>query len=132
MTNYKKTHTTTSLLNYHFIFCPRYRRKIFLIEGLEAYFKQCVAEICADMEIDVLAMECQIDHAHLFLSCLPTHTPAIVMQKIKGITSLDLRERFPELERAKSLWTRNYFVSTAGSVSSETIKAYVEAQKKRD
>jgi len=30
-----------------------------------------------------------------------------------------------------SLWTRSYFVSTAGNVSSETIKIYVENQKKR-
>ncbi|MCF2618188.1 IS200/IS605 family transposase, partial [Oscillibacter valericigenes] len=22
------------MLNYHFVFCPRYRRKIFLIDGL--------------------------------------------------------------------------------------------------
>ncbi|PRO64475.1 IS200/IS605 family transposase, partial [Alkalicoccus urumqiensis] len=27
---YRKTNTTVSLLNYHFVFCPRYRRKIFL------------------------------------------------------------------------------------------------------
>ncbi|MEJ6528296.1 IS200/IS605 family transposase, partial [Exiguobacterium sp. USCH10] len=29
-TNYRRTHTTVSLINYHFVFCPRYRRKIFL------------------------------------------------------------------------------------------------------
>lgn len=28
--NYRRTHTTVSLINYHFVFCPRYRRKIFL------------------------------------------------------------------------------------------------------
>ncbi|MFQ4200724.1 IS200/IS605 family transposase, partial [Clostridioides difficile] len=26
-------------MNYHFVFCPRYRRKIFNIEGLEDRFK---------------------------------------------------------------------------------------------
>ncbi len=26
---YRKTITTASLINYHFVFCPRYRRKIF-------------------------------------------------------------------------------------------------------
>lgn len=31
-----------------------------------------------------------------------------------------------------SLWTRSYFISTAGNVSSETIKGYVETQKKRE
>ncbi|MCB2351686.1 IS200/IS605 family transposase, partial [Clostridium estertheticum] len=32
---YRTTKTTVSLINYHFIFCPRYRRKIFLIPNVE-------------------------------------------------------------------------------------------------
>ncbi len=31
---YRKTITTVSLINYHFVFCPRYRRKIFDIQKL--------------------------------------------------------------------------------------------------
>lgn len=53
------------------------------------------------------------------------------MQQIKGYTSKILREEFVELSKMPSLWTRNYFVSTAGNVCSETIKKYVENQKKR-
>ncbi|MGE8204765.1 IS200/IS605 family transposase, partial [Heyndrickxia sp. NPDC080065] len=30
MDKYRRTSTTVSLINYHFVFCPRYRRKIFL------------------------------------------------------------------------------------------------------
>ncbi|MBQ9264301.1 MAG: transposase, partial [Clostridia bacterium] len=36
-----------------------------------------------------------------------------------------------KLSMMKSLWTRSFFVSTAGKVSSETIKKYVENQKKK-
>ncbi|RQD68049.1 MAG: IS200/IS605 family transposase, partial [Tindallia sp. MSAO_Bac2] len=25
---YRRTQTTVSLINYHFVFCPRYRRKV--------------------------------------------------------------------------------------------------------
>lgn len=53
------------------------------------------------------------------------------MQKIKGLTSKELRKEFKQLSKMRSLWTRNYFVSTAGNVSSETIKKYVEEQKSR-
>ena len=35
------------------------------------------------------------------------------------------------LTKMPSLWTRSYFVSTAGNVCSETIKKYVENQKTR-
>lgn len=34
------------MLNYRFAFCPRYRRKIFLIDGLENRFKGTVCQIC--------------------------------------------------------------------------------------
>ena len=53
------------------------------------------------------------------------------MQKIKGATSVELRKEFPQLKAMPSLWTRNYFVSTACNVSSETIKWYVDTQKTR-
>ena len=43
----------------------------------------------------------------------------------------DLREEFKQLSLMRSLWTRSFFVSTAGNVSSETIKKYVENQKKK-
>ena len=71
------------------------------------------------------------DHSHMFLNCLPTLSPSDIMQQIKGYTSKILREEFSELSKMPSLWTRSYFVSTAGNVCSETIKKYVENQKKR-
>ena len=53
------------------------------------------------------------------------------MQQIKGYTGRILREEFSELSKMPNLWTRSYFVSTTGNVCSETIKQYVENQKKR-
>lgn len=128
---YRRTQTTVSSINYHFVFCPRYRRKIFLIPNVEDRFKYLVNYICKEMDIEIIAIECNKDHAHIFLNCLPTLSPANIMQKIKGITSKILRSEFKELNKMPSLWTRSYFVSTAGNVSSETIKKYVENQKKR-
>lgn len=88
MNNYRRTKTTVSLINYHFVFCPRYRRKIFLNERLNSRFKELVNEIANNNE-------------------------------------------FKELKAMPNLWTRSYFVSTAGNVSSETVKQYVENQRKR-
>ena len=128
---YKRTQTTVSLINYHFVFCPRYRRKIFLIQNVEQRFKEIAKEICDEMDIKIIAIECDKDHTHIFLNCLPTLSPANIMQKIKGVSSKLLREEFKELSKMPSLWTRSYFVSTAGNVCSETIKKYVESQKTR-
>lgn len=78
-----------------------------------------------------MALECDKDHAHLFLNALPMLSPADIMAKIKGVTSKKLREEFLHLQHLQSLWMRSYFVSTAGNVSSETIRHYVESQKTR-
>ncbi|WP_078547708.1 IS200/IS605 family transposase [Litchfieldia alkalitelluris] len=131
MNNYRKTNTTISLINYHFVFCPRYRRKIFLQNTVEERFKELVREVCTELEIGIVALECDKDYTHMFLNALPTLSPADIMAKIKGVTSKKLREEFSHLQHLPSLWTRSYFVSTAGNVSSETIKQYVENQKKR-
>ncbi|MFF5994091.1 IS200/IS605 family transposase [Lysinibacillus sp. KU-BSD001] len=131
LNEYRRTKTTVSLINYHFVFCPRYRRKIFLNSKVEERFKTLVQEICEELEIEVIAMECDKDHVHLFLNTLPTFSPTDIMAKIKGVTSKKLREEFPHLQHLPSLWTRSYFVSTAGNVSSETIRRYVENQKTR-
>lgn len=40
-----------------------------------------------------------------------------------------LKGEFEILRKMPSLWTRSYFVSTAGNVCGETIKKYVENQK---
>lgn len=128
---YKRTNTTVSMLNYHFAFCPRYRRKIFLIDGLEDRFKESVLQICEQNQIEVLAMECHVDHVHLFLSSLPKYSPADIMRIVKGNTSRVLLSEFSDVLRSPTVWTRSYFVSTAGNVSSETIRHYVENQKTR-
>lgn len=128
---YKHTKTTVSLINYHIVFCPRYRRKIFNIPGVEDRFKVLTVMECEKNNIDVLAMECNVDHVHMFVSVYPQQTIPDVVKQIKGATSHKLREEFSQLKNMPSLWTRSYFVSTAGSVSSETIEWYISTQKTR-
>ena len=128
---YKHTKTTVSLINYHLVFCPRYRRKIFNIKGVEERFKELTAIECQKHDIEILAMECHADHVHMFVSVYPQQSIPDVVKKIKGATSHKLREEFLQLKNMPSLWTRSYFVSTAGNVSSETIEWYVKTQKTR-
>ena len=123
--------TSVSLINYHFVFCPRYRKKIFNIYGVEDRFKELAIQECQKIGVSILAMECHVDHVHMFLQGSPAMAPSFIMKHIKGVTSRLLRQEFPVLAHMPSLWTRSYFVSTAGNVSSETIKHYVETQKTR-
>jgi len=48
---------------------------------------------------------------------------------LQGYTSRKLRERFPKLKRPcgnDQLWTQAYYIGTAGSVSAEVIRRYIQ------
>lgn len=129
--NRRVTKQTESIIYYHFVFCTRYRRKIFINEELNKRFKTLVNEIAEDNDIEVLEIYTHLEYCYLSVEAPPSISPKNIMAKLKSETSRILREEFKELSAIPSLWTRNYFVSTAGNVSSETIKQYVENQRKR-
>nr|WP_302104685.1 IS200/IS605 family transposase [Polycladomyces sp. WAk] len=52
-----------SLIHAHFVFRPRYRRKV-LINQVEERFKQMMKDICQENEWDIYAMEVMRDHCH--------------------------------------------------------------------
>jgi putative transposase len=87
--------------------------------------------ICQEIEVSIVALEVMPDHIHIFLNALPNISPSDIMAKVKGVTSKTLRQEFKHLQHLSSLWTRSFFCSTAGNVSSETVQRYIEEQKKR-
>jgi len=127
---YRKTQTTVSLINYHFVFCPRYRRKA-LVGEVEKRLKELLPSICQKIEVNIVALEVMPDHVHIFLNALPSISPSDIMAKVKGVTSRVLRQEFEHLRHLPSLWTRSFFCSTAGNVSSETVQRYIKEQKTR-
>lgn len=113
------------LVNYHFVFIPKRRRKV-LVGDIATRLRQIFLELAIEKNWDILALEVAPDHIHLFISVKPTDTPHLVVKAFKGRSSNYLRKEFPDLKKLPSLWTSSYFVSTAGNVSSETIKRYIE------
>jgi len=127
--NYKHLNTSISLLNYHFVWIPRRRRKV-LKGDIETRLSQLLHQKTRELDLEILALEIMPDHVHLFVNSAPSLAPDQIMWRLKGFTSRILRKEFPHLKRMPSMWTRSYFVSTAGNVSSETIQRYIKNQKK--
>ena len=127
---YRHKTTSVSLLNYHLIWCPKRRRRV-LVNAVQVRLDGLIREVAAELDCTVLAVEIMPDHLHLFLSAPPTLAPHQIVRQIKGRSSRVLRQEFPHLLRLPSLWTRSYFVSTAGHVSSQTIQRYIAEQRTR-
>jgi putative transposase len=128
---YRRKETCVFLINYHLIWCPKRRRRI-LVGPLKERFKRIIRETAPELESEVLALEIMPDHLHLFLSATPQWAPNQLVGRLKGKSARVLRQEFPELLRMPSLWTRSFFCSTAGNVSSETIARYIAEQTTRD
>jgi putative transposase len=82
--------------------------------------------------MDVLAVNVQPDHVHLFVSFPPALSIADAVKLLKGISARRLRLLCPALRkrtRSDRLWAPSYYVGTAGHVSAETIRKYIEAQE---
>jgi REP-associated tyrosine transposase len=127
---YRHKTTSVSLINYHLIWCPKRRRRV-LVNAVQVRLDGLIREVAAELDCTVLALEIMPDHLHLFLSAPPTLAPNQIVRRIKGRSSRVLRQEFPHLLRLPSLWTRSYFVSTAGHVSRQTIQRYIAEQRTR-
>lgn len=118
-------------INYHLVWCPKFRRPV-LTGDVPERLRALIHEKVAELSGTVVALEIQPEHVHLFVQMPPKWSPAQIAFQIKGYTSHVLRQEFPFLHhRLPSLWSRSYYVGTAGNVSTETIRRYIEAQKGR-
>ena len=124
----KRTRHSAYNIAYHFVWIAKYRRPV-LIGGIPKRLVEMLYFKTQALGGEILTVTVQPDHVHLFCSFPPTLAPYQIMYRLKGFTAHELRKEFPWLKsRLPSLWTRAYFVGTAGKVSAATIQKYIEAQ----
>lgn len=119
------------LTAYHIVWRPVYRRDV-LQEPVKTTLENLLHTIAHQNHMDVLAVDVQPDHVHLFVSMPPTMSIAQGVKLFKGISARQLRLMYPQLRkrtRSDRLWAPSYYVGTAGHVSADTIKKYIEAQE---
>ena len=130
MSEFRKGSHTVYDIQYHFVWTTKYRYKI--LQGkLAERTRELIRQGCSAREITIIRGSVGKDHIHLLLSCPPTLAPCKIMQYLKGRSSKMLQEEFPELHKrywGQHLWAVGYFCRTAGAVTDEMIKEYIEQQ----
>jgi len=128
---YKSSKHLVFSCQYHVIFCPKYRRKV-LTGRIAERLKELILEKQEEFQYEILDMEVMPDHVHLLIDVDPKIGVYSVVSKIKGYTSKQLREEFPELKKKlPTLWTLSKFISSVGSVTLDVVKKYIEEQKNK-
>jgi len=120
-------------INYHIVFCPKYRKQVLnesIKEDLEIIFKS----IISSNDWKLLELEVMPDHIHLFVSAHPKQSPLEIVKKLKGISARLIFKKYPKFQKkefwGKHLWSGGYYVGTAGIVTAESIQKYILAQTK--
>ena len=103
---------------------------------MEARLKERLAEIATQYGFEIMAVEVLPDQVDLFVSAAPKFSPAEIVGLLKRLTWHRLKKEFESLGR--QYWGKNatlgaegYSVGTAGRVSAETIKRYIEESQKK-
>jgi len=121
-------------VNYHFVWCPKYRKAILKGEVAKT-LKQQIETICQSKNWELLELNVQPDHIHLFISAPPYESPMGIIKVLKGVTAIQMFKALPALRttmRKGHLWSPSYYIGTAGHVSAETIRKYIENQERGD
>ena len=125
--DYIKDEHRVHLIIYHLIWCTK-RRKAVLVKDIATDCAIIIKKKCEQYGWEVLNLSIQPEHVHLFVRAFPTIAPFQIIKECKGISSYELRKKHKELLKLPCLWTRSYLASTAGNVSAQLIRDYIEAQ----
>lgn len=124
------------LVQYHLVWCPKFRYPV-LVDGVDLLLKDILHWIASNYGFVIKAMEVMPDHVHLFLDAPHTLAPCRIAQIFKSISARELFNSVPWLRsyysRCQQMWSDGYFISsigTVGTVSEETVRRYIEGQKR--
>ena len=127
----KTTRHATYNLNYHIVWIPKYRDPVLTGEVADRV-RTILHEIADDKGIETLDLTVQPDHIHLFVSSPPKHSPSLLANWFKGISSRKYNHRHADHDNEKIGWARGYYAGTAGQVSSETVQSYIQRHEENE
>ena len=123
-------------IKYHFVFCIKYRKDLFLDEK----YLNAIKEICLEIEkryyIKFETLGFDEDHVHFMLQSVPKYSASKIFQIVKSITAREIFKRYAEIKKelyGGAFWSDGGFVGTVGEgVNAEVIRTYIKNQGRKN
>ena len=120
-------------IQYHIVWCVKYRRRVLLGE-VEKDLKKAMIEIAGNYGVTIVEMETDQDHIHLLVECTPQHYIPDILKTLKGVSARRLFQLHPEIKQklwGGHLWNPSYFVATASEDTETQIRTYIQSQQQK-
>ncbi len=125
----KSTSHAVYQAQYHFVWCPKYRKKL-LVGEIQKRVKEIFYEIAEQFDFEIDRCEVAEDHVHILISFPPRYSIAKVVGIIKGRSGSIMFEEFPKVKKklwGGHFWEQGYFARTVGEhVTDEVIRRYID------
>jgi putative transposase len=120
-------------IQYHIVWCVKYRHKV-LLGDIDEKLKEILNQIATDNGFTISEIESDCDHVHLLIDCNPQHSIPNIIKALKGVSARLLFKEFPQLKKklwGGKLWNPSYFVATVSEHTEAQIRQYIQNQKVR-
>ena len=121
-------------IQYHIVWCVKYRHKILTIK-IENKLKEILNKIAEDNKFKILLINGDLDHIHLLIECSPQHYIPNIVKALKGVSARLLMKEFGNILKKKlwggHLWNPSYFIATVNENAEEQIRNYINSQKEK-
>ena len=132
MATVKKGRGYVYSIQYHIVWCVKYRHKV-LTGEVEKSLRAILQNIADDKGFRITELNTDEDHVHMLLDCRPQHYLPDMLKALKGVSGRYLMlEHGTELRKKLwdgHVWNPSYFVATVSENTEAQVKEYIRSQK---
>jgi putative transposase len=120
-------------LTVHLVFVTKYRRGV-ITDRVREHLRGTCADVCQKMGVELKEFDGDDDHVHLLVAYPPKLAVSRLVNSLKLVSARLLRKRdFPEVRKklwGVHFWTPSYYAGSCGRASLQTVKRYIQNQRR--
>lgn len=120
-------------LTFHLVLVIKYRRKVInqnIFDSLMVIF----SNIGSMYGVEIIESNWEADHIHVLFDAMPSTNLVKFINAYKTASSRIIKRDYPTIKRflwKSAFWKTGYFITTSGGANIETIRKYIERQRKK-
>jgi len=131
MSNVSKGRGYVYYLQYHVVWCVKYRHQI-LSGEIETDLRFILHRVADDNGFVITELNMDEDHVHLLLDCRPQHYIPNMIKALKGVSGRYLMQAYGDKLRKKlwggHIWNPSYFIATVSENTEAQVREYIRSQ----